>query len=242
MNKKEVVETNQNPLSDALIKIISNPDLDPLKLEKYLDLQERVMNKQSESQYIEAMSLFQRECPIIERAKNVSFGKTNYNYTTLEYMISIIKPILTKHGLSYSFDMKDASQAEMEMTIVVSHIGGHSERFSASFPKVHDDDRMNLNQRRKSSITYGKRTLLENAFGIVTANEDDDTQILGKQAISDESLKEIKKLIKKTATNEDELLKYFGLEDLESANVDESKRIISALKAKGNNEKKPKDS
>lgn len=66
---------------------------------------------------------------------------------------------------------------ELEVTCVVTHIDGHSERTSMTGPEDHSGFK-NAIQSRGSSATYLERYSLIGAFGIVTADSDPD----GRQA------------------------------------------------------------
>lgn len=212
---------------------MERPDLPVDQLSKMLDLQERIMNKNAESAFNRALAEFQKECPLIERKKNVSFKSTNYSYATLDEMIYTIKPLLSKHGLSYSFDTK-YGENEFELMTIISHVDGHSKTYSLTFPKVHDDERMNKTQRMKSSLTYGKRAGLENALGIVTTGEDDDARRLNEAQINADQMQFITALIKKTNSDMSAFLSAFEVDSVDQLNNEQFKKAKSMLSAKLN--------
>ncbi len=232
--KNESIENES--IENALVKVISNPDIDLNKLEKYLDLQERVLNKKAEASFYNAMSNFQKECPIIERSKKVDFtsakgNRVKYEYAPIDEIVHIIKPILSKNGLSYSFDTEYIDET-MKMIVTIYHIDGHCKTSSALFPKYHDDQRMTIAQRIKSVMTYAKRCTLENALGIATTGDDDDALRLTDTLASDEEIQQIKLLAKKTKSKEQDILDHFDISSFDTITKYDAKRIISGLKGK----------
>lgn len=232
----EVIENKSMTMQDALISIVQRKDIDPDRLEKFLNLQILMENRQAEQAFNEAMAKFQSLCPIIKREKKVSFtsksgSNTNYAYAPLDEIVHEIKPILNECGLSYSFDVKAGPEISILHT-TISHIDGHSKTSTYSFPTLHDDTRMNQSQRIKSAITFAKRAGLENALGIVTANEDDDARRATDAPISEAQKKEIQDLLKITKSAESRILAQFNVESLEQLNGNEAKNTIKALKIK----------
>lgn len=223
--------TKQNDIETAIVSVISRDDINPDKLEKFLDLQERILNKRNEQEFSEAMAGFQQDCPIIERKKKVSFKSTKYDYATLDEMVYTIKPILAKHGLSFSFDTV-YGEKDFQLITIISHINGHSKKYSLTFPRTHDDQRMNETQRMKSALTYAKRAGLENALGIVTSDEDDDARRLSESIISPEQAKQLTDMIEKTQSSLPKLLEVFGVDELAQLNNEQYRKAKSILLAK----------
>jgi hypothetical protein len=59
------------------------------------------------------------------------------------------------------------------VTCIVHHVKGHAEASSFRAP-VDSGAKMNEMQRSASSLTYAKRYAFQNAFGILTGDQDDD--------------------------------------------------------------------
>jgi hypothetical protein len=216
----------------AIIEIVKRTDIDPERLEKFLDLQIKMEARQAERDYNEALAAFQGECPIIPKTKNVNFKSVNYDYTPIEEIVGVIRPILQKYKLSFSFNVKEATEADkMELITKIRHASGHCEETSYFFNKYHDDERMNKSQQAKSAVTYSKRAALENALGIVTEKEDNDARKTPSEMTS-EQLAEINTLLKETKSDTTKVLKFIGAESLESLNGAQAKKAIHALKQK----------
>jgi hypothetical protein len=218
----------------VLLEMVKRTDIDPDRLEKFMDLQFKMEAKQAERAFNAALAEFQGECPIIDKSKNVSFKSVNYDYSPIEEIASVIKPILNKHGLSYSFNIKETSDKDkLELITKIRHVAGHCEETSYFFNKYHDDDRMNSAQRAKSSVTFSKRAALENALGLVTAKEDDDAGGLkGLGPATQEQLKEVNILVSETKSDTTKLLEFVKAKSLSELTDGQAKAAIHALKQK----------
>jgi ERF superfamily len=232
------IEKTPVEIQSAIMRIVERTDIDPDRLEKFLDLQFKAEARQAATAFQQALAGFQGDCPIIVRTRKINFtsksgNATKYNYSPLDEIIHVIKPILTKWGFSYTFDIKKTDDSQVhELLTKIYHSMGHSETFSYFFNNLHDDQRMNLSQRAKSAITYAKRAALENALGIVTAEDDDDARRAIDNPASDVQIGEIRKLIKSTKSKEEDLLKFMKIESLDELTEFEAKKALHALKQK----------
>lgn len=229
--KKEDAQLQEG--DSLLLEMAKRTDIDPDKLEKLMDLQFRFEAKQAERAFNEALAGFQGECPIIKKSKNVNFKSVNYDYSPIEEMVGVIRPLLNKHSLSFSFNVKETGEKDkMELVTKIRHAQGHAEETSYFFNKYHDDDRMNLSQRAKSAITFAKRAALENALGLVTEKEVDADARPKLAPVTDTLISDIKTLLKETNSDETKFLNYVGAESVESLSPEQAQKAIHALKAK----------
>lgn len=217
-------------MQDALIAIVQRTDIDPDRLEKFLDLQIKMENRQAEKAFSEALAGFQGECPIIAKNKKVAFGTTKYDYAPLDEIVSVIKPLMSKYGLSYSFDVKSEDKSTVMITTIY-HKEGFSKMSYYAFDSLGEGS-MNQSQKRKSAVTYAKRAGLENALGLVTTGEDDDARRAIDTFISQSQLDEIKSLLIATKSDMAKFLVFLKVEKLETLTEMEAKNAIHMLKEK----------
>lgn len=228
----------ENEMQSALLRIVQEKDIDPERLEKFLDLQIRMEEKQARVSFNEALSGFQSDCPIITKNKKTEFqsssGKTTkYDYAPLDEIVYVIKPHLKTWGLSYSFNIKaTGDKTSQELVTRIRHEHGHFEDFSYFFNPLHDDKRMNQSQRAKSASTYAKRVGIENALGLVTAGEDDDAKRASDTPMSTKQRVEINILIEETKTDKEKLMEFLSIEDFDSMSGYQAKKAIHALNQK----------
>lgn len=234
---KEVTKTNNN-LESAIIEIVKRKDIDPDRLEKFLNLQVRMEERQNKAEFHSSLALFQKDCPVIKRTSKVDFksksgSTTKYDFAPLDEIVHIIKPILSKCGLSYSFNIEKTADEKSNMLVTtIYHTSGHEKEFTYFFKPLHDDTRMNESQRAKSAVTYAKRAALENALGIVTAGEDDDARRAIDKMITTEQLETILKTSENTETAPEALLKYLKVTSLNDLTFAEANNAINMLNQK----------
>lgn len=161
----------------ALERVAINPDVDVLKMEKIMDLQERVLDKQSELEYNKAMSACQADMPTI--AKDKVNQHTKSKYAQFETIIIHCKPVYTKHGFAVSFGTADAAiENHVRITASVMHSGGHCKEKYVDLPLDISGIGGKTNKTAMhavgSTFSYGKRYLFGLIFNIAIADEDQD--------------------------------------------------------------------
>ena len=156
----------------AIIQVIEraamNPDVDIDKMERLLQMQERVLDRQAAADYSAAMAAMQSDIPSIAER-----GKTNNGrYATLEDIVDTVRPIMQRHGFAVSFRVKTIERG-VEVTGVLMHRGGHREETTMLLPADTSGSK-NAVQAFGSSVSYGKRYVLCSLLNITTRGEDDD--------------------------------------------------------------------
>ncbi|TMU18048.1 single-stranded DNA-binding protein [Halomonas sp. ATBC28] len=158
--------------STAIIQVIEraalNPDVDIDKMERLLQMQERVMDRQSMMAYSAAMAAMQTELPSIEERGQANNGC----YATLEDIVDTVRPIMQKHGFAVSFRIQTQERG-IEVTGVLMHKDGHREETSMLLPADMSGNK-NAVQAFGSSISYGKRYVLSALLNITTRGQDDN--------------------------------------------------------------------
>lgn len=219
---------NEASIQSALLEIVQRTDIDPERLEKFLDLQIMMEERQAQAALNKALASFQSECPIITRKKQGH----NSKYAPLDEIVYQIKPVLDRNGLSFTFNTKKKNESEKEMIVTIRHKDGASFDSVYTFSSIDDGGKMNTSQRIRSANSYAKRTALENALGVVTAGEDDDAGRAIDSPVNAGQLAEIKDLLGVTKTKEDAFLKYLGVENFEGLSFEGGKKAIYALRTK----------
>jgi len=158
--------------ASAIIQVIEraamNPDVDIDKMERLLQMQERVLDRQAAADYSSAMAGMQTQIPSIAER-----GKTNNgSYATLEDIVDTVRPVMQEHGFAVSFRVKTVDKG-VEVTGVLMHRGGHREETSMLLPADTSGSK-NAVQSFGSSVSYGKRYVLCSLLNITTRGEDDD--------------------------------------------------------------------
>jgi len=175
------LEAHPTADSTAIIQVIEraalNPDVDIDKMERLLQMQERVMDRQAMMAYSAAMAAMQTELPSIEER-----GQTNNGcYATLEDIVDTVRPILQKHGFAVSFRIQTQERG-IQVTGVLMHKDGHREETSMLLPADMTGNK-NAVQAFGSSTSYGKRYVLCALLNITTRGQDDNGQTSTRAAV-----------------------------------------------------------
>ncbi|MDI1301984.1 MAG: ERF family protein [bacterium] len=178
-----LVEAQENALvhqdQSAVLSIIQaaarDPNVDIDKMERLLQMHERMVAKNAEVEFANSLSQMQQELPVIrERGaiKNKNGGDQS-TYALWEDINEEIKPVLARHGFSLSF-RSDTSQG-ITVIGVLTHRAGHKETTSILLPADNSGSK-NTVQAIASSISYGKRYTAGCLLNFTSTGEDDDGQ------------------------------------------------------------------
>lgn len=150
-------------------------------MERLLAMRRELKAEVAKEAFDKSMAQFQRRCPPIRKSKKVfergSATKVRYAYAPLEAIVEQTKELIAEHGFSYSIDAKvevEAAQHWVTALCKVTHAQGHSQVSQFKVP-IDKDAYMNESQKHASALTFAKRYAFISAFGIMTADEDDDS-------------------------------------------------------------------
>lgn len=172
--------------SAAIIQVIEraamNPNVDIDKMERLLQMQERIMERNARSAFASALSAMQEHLPVIaENGRIVVRDKVtkeviqSTGYALWEDINEAIKPVLSAYGFALSFKTGIAPDGKITVTGILSHRDGHSEDTTMILP--HDSTgSKNAVQAVGSSTSYGKRYTACALLNITSRGEDDDGQ------------------------------------------------------------------
>ncbi len=205
----EVAHKEVAPVSmgDGILAVIARAATDPTvdvdKMERLFAMQERVMAREAEQKFNQAMAAAQKDMPQIKRGgKNET---TRSTYAELDAMSEAMLPVIAKHGFALSFGT-DVSPlpAHYRVTCEVSHIGGHSRIYNADVPS--DLTGMKGTQNKTSThafgstLSYGRRYLKMLIFDVATTDDDGRAASSGEH-ITQMQLATLETLIDQTASD-----------------------------------------
>lgn len=125
-----------------------------------------------EKEFRAAFLEVQRELGAVAKAgTNSHFGS---KYATLEGVINEAKPILNKHGFTYSHDVGTINASnQLYIVLNVQHSGGHSESKTSCWPLARPTDPQCL----ASVTTYARRITLISYLGLSTTDDDGEGSV-----------------------------------------------------------------
>lgn len=202
-------------------------------LEKLMSLQERWEANQGRKAFDAAMSEAKAEIGPIIKNREVDFtsnrGRTNYRFEDLAQIANQINPILAKHGLSYRYNTEQRD-GNISVTCIVSHRDGYSERNTLTAPADNSGNKNGI-QAIGSTTTFLQRYTLKAALGLSVAHDDDGNQARPEpQAINEQQLADLRKLIEQADANIEWVCKYYKVEALPNMNVAQFHHAQRSLK------------
>jgi hypothetical protein len=212
-------------------------------LGRMLDMQERVMATDARMSFFAARSAFQSECPTIKKSKvaRVVSKRTgssySYAYAPLEEIVRTIRPILARHGLSYSFS--GATDGKSYTAIAkLHHIHGHEEESPFTVP-IEESGQKSGPQEVGSARSYARRYALCDVLGIATAEDDDDgvgADIEVGGTITEGQAADLRSLAEEVGADVPRFLKFLGVasfSDIPAARLAEATALLESKRKGG---------
>lgn len=174
------------PAADMLAmieRLASNKDVDVTKLEKIIDLKERVMAHDAKAAFAVAYSRMQPEIPAINEKGQIKEreGVVRSRYAKLEDIQKAVKPILAKYGfaLRHRTEWPEDRKGTIRIVGILTHEFGHSEESVFEAPLDKSQFRTDI-QSQGSTVSYGRRYTTIDLLNIETRGLDDDGQKSGR--------------------------------------------------------------
>lgn len=240
------VATQYTAPVDQTISMIERIAMDPSipleRLEKMLDMKERMEDRarededrQAKKAYFAAMSLCQSELPVV--IKNRGNDHTKSRYADLAAIEEQAMPTIHKYGFAVSFQ-PDGYNNKGELRIVweISHAEGHSRTGVGEIPVDGAGAQGKVNktgtQAFGSTATYGRRYLLCMLFNISTGDDTDGNKSapVEIETITEAQQMQIREMLEATESNEQQFLKLGGINSLSDMAVNQFDKAMGILK------------
>lgn len=181
---------------DRPTALVASPDITPTqmlaiavqqgadlaKLEKLMDLRDRWEATEARKAYVVAMAQFKSEPARIVKTKQVNIpGGAKFAHATLADVCDGIVANLSKYGLSHGWETNQMENGWVEVSCVITHEAGHSERTTLRAPPD-DSGKKNSIQQIASTVTYLERYTLMAACGLAAKDIDNDGNGAGQQS------------------------------------------------------------
>lgn len=231
MTETQVIERPAQDFSSQLMMMLRDPSIPADKLQIVMQMRKEALEYEAREAYQFHFAAFAAELPPVERDGMVDLGaKGKYPYTTYEEMDVVLRPLLTKHGLSLQFWSSDA---ERENTIIVhGALCGHGWERASVYPVPPDaGPGRNALQARGSSQSYAKRYIADLLCNVVRKGIDNDGRGAVDAFIENRQVAELAKLVDETGTNIKTFLSTMltDIHDLRDVRVRDFPRLVMAL-------------
>ncbi len=179
-------------------------------LESLVGLYDRMQAKNAEREFAAALIDLQGETSSVQATKAVDQkpdGTVRYRFAPYEEIMRTVKPILTRHGFSITFDT-ESNGDRLASICTLMHKSGHARqnRFAVRYGKPPGSSDA---QGDMSTKSYAKRGALCDCLNIVVEH-DDDARMLG-QSIGQALAEDLRARVLGVGSNEDVFLKYAGV-------------------------------
>lgn len=167
-------DASSNMLS-IIAQAAADPRVDVIKMTALLDLQEKLLNREAQSEFNRALARMNTDDLRVTKNGTVSLGpgKPAYKFAKWEDMDRVIRPLMQDNGFTLSFDTTTTATGGLVVIGELLHEGGHSR--TARIPLALDTGPgRNALQAMGSTVSYGKRYVTEMLLNIVREDEDDD--------------------------------------------------------------------
>ncbi len=166
------------PEADSAVGLFERLARDPTvpveKLEKLIELQERIMRHNAKAEFDRAFAEMQGDIPIItERGEILVDGKLRSRFATNEDIQEVLRPILKEYGFALRFRNEVNDNGKQKVVGILSHRGGHSEQDEFVCPPDKSGGKSDI-QAMASTRSYGQRYCTIALVNIATRGEDDD--------------------------------------------------------------------
>jgi hypothetical protein len=152
-------------------RLAENPQIDVAKLEKVIELQERILRHNAEAAFDASFAEMQPHIPVI-----IEHGKTDKgSFAELEDIVTAVRPVLATYGFGLSHQTIWPPDGGLVIVGRLTHRGGHSRTSEFKAPPDTSGSK-NAVQALGSTVSYGRRYTTKDLLCIVTRGEDDDAR------------------------------------------------------------------
>lgn len=175
--ESQAVATRPADYSSTFERMASDPNIDVAKLEKLMEMNERMLARTAREQFNAAMSSAQKEMrPVAADADN---PQTRSRYASYAALDRALRPIYTNHGFGLSYDTGEtAAEQCVRVLCYVTHCGGHDHTYHIDMPAdgkgAKGGDVMTKTHATGAAMSYGMRYLLKMIFNVAVGEDDRD--------------------------------------------------------------------
>lgn len=169
------------PTGDAIAmfeRLATDPNVDVTKLERLIEMQERILRHQAKAAFDTAFAEMQGKLPVIDERGAIVVGQdVRSRYARYEDIQAAIRPVLQEYGFSLRHRNENLPDGKLKIIGILSHREGHSEQDEFLCPADKSGGKADI-QAIGSTRSYGMRYTTISLLNIETRGIDDD----GKKA------------------------------------------------------------
>lgn len=213
MAKNEIKAENAS-LGNSMLEIIEraakNPEVDLEKMDKLLNMQERIMERQGEMDFNADLANLHSNLPTIVKSGQIIVNdEVRSTYAKFEDILEAVRPVMKRYGFAMTFK-PETTDRQIKITGMLMHRSGHREEASILLP-LDNSGAKNAVQAVGSTVTYGKRYVFCSLLNIATGDDDDG---MGAELLTADQVLEIAAIVKDNEKVKKRVLDYVGVEAL----------------------------
>jgi hypothetical protein len=229
----EGFDPSRGDILSVIARAAADPNVDIDKLERLLEMQERVIMRNARTAYYDALAEMQPHLPVIQERGAIKNGnkQVQSTYALWEDVNEAIRPILVQYGFALSFKVR-RTENEIVTTGILSHRDGHREETELALPTDTSGSK-NAVQAVGSSTSYGKRYTAFALLNITSTGEDDDGQAGGApEPVDNVRLRLLNDLADAVGADKIKLCKHLKVESLKDLPATRYEYAFARLKEK----------
>jgi len=166
-----------DPILTMIERAARDPSVDIDKMDRLLQMKERLDAKQAQVEFDNAMADAQEDMKAIRA--DLYNKQTQSHYASYAQLDKATRPIYARHGFSLSFDTgSGSSDASVRIICTLAHRSGHRETRQIDMPAdgkgAKGGDVMTRTHATGAAASYGQRYLLKLIFNLAVGDVDDD--------------------------------------------------------------------
>jgi hypothetical protein len=196
-----------SPMNLLSVALQNNAAIDVI--ERLAALQEKIMLRDAEIQFNDALSRIQAEIKRV--APDLQNPQTSSRYASYAAIDRVIRPIYTREGMSLSFSHDDCPKAEHVRVICYASLGAFTRNYQIDMPAdgkgAKGGDVMTKTHATAAADSYAKRYLIKDIFNIAIGEADADGNS-ASDGLADDRIDQLGRKIAEAASV-DELRKIY---------------------------------
>lgn len=229
------LEVHAEPVTEigGILRLAVEKNVSIDTIERLVALMERSEARNAAMAFNVALASFKSECPPIRKTSRATItsgsgGQYSYNYAELDEIDRTTRPLLTKFGLSYSWDM-NMEDTKLSCVCTLRHVEGHAQTAQFITPTT-ALSKMSDQQKVASALTYAKRQSLIQVLGLTTTDPDNDGA--DERKIDEAQAHTIQEWIDQAKPDMPKFLEYMRVEKVSDIRARDFQKALTALKAK----------
>lgn len=206
-------------------------------LGKLVELHDRVQRRRAELEFAGALVRFQEDVPAVARNRTAKIATSSgsgfeYDYADFENVVATVRPVLSLHGLSFTFDT-EVDGNKLTCICHLRHMNGHSVSSRFTLP-TESKSAMSEQQKVGAALTFAKRQSLIAVLGL-SLTDPEAAADRRTDAISLDQLATLEALVAEVDLNRKKFDSHFGitkLAEMQSHQYPEAVRILEGLRKK----------